>query len=438
MAINPNIALSGQPMNIQQAIMGGLQTGEAIRNMGIRDALLRQQQTQGQQQIQSNQQGIQSNANALQQTRGRYVNQLATSLLQLPIDQRAGAVARAIPAMEQLGIPRSETVGQDLSDQGLQQIAAATRPFASPQGQGQTAGMQDFQFYQNILRDPNASAEQKQAARIELGLDSRAGRSQLIETGVPGVYQTYDPNTETISAPFRRDEQGNKVVLSRQEQLEQGLADRTQQIKTEGEAEEEVKASLAQTLAEIETAKERNQALTGNQVARMEEAIQKGITASGSIVNVNRGLELLERVSTGGLVANATVVSDFLGTTSADVGELRRNLAQNVLDGLKNFTGAISEGERQFLERIETNLSQGTAVNTRELERMRSLYIREMKKAMKAAELSGDEYALDVIGSALREQGVDYGQGSSNNQGRSGGADSEPSIEDLVNQYGGN
>lgn len=122
MAINPNIALQGQPVNVQQALMGGLQQGEAIRNMGVRDALLRQQQQAGQQQLQQRQ------AQAAAQ-QGSVANQVFSQLSQVPLAERAGVLARMAPSLSQMGIDPRQI---DISDQGIQRGMQATQMFAPP------------------------------------------------------------------------------------------------------------------------------------------------------------------------------------------------------------------------------------------------------------------------------------------------------------------
>lgn len=126
MAINPNIALQGQPVNMQQAIMGGLETGERIRNMGIRDALLRQQQQAGQQQLQQGRTQA-----AMQQ--GALANQVFSQLSQVPLSERAGVLARMGPRLSQMGIDPRQI---DISDDGIQRGLQATQMFA-PQGGGE-------------------------------------------------------------------------------------------------------------------------------------------------------------------------------------------------------------------------------------------------------------------------------------------------------------
>lgn len=134
-----------------------------------------------------------------------------------------------------------------------------------------------------------------------------------------------------------------------------------------------------------------------DQVGRNSKMIEQGLSALESIPKIERGIELLKRVKTGGIQAASKAVTDFFGTTSGDVGELNRILAQNVLDGLQNFTGAISEGERNYLTSIETSLKNGTAVNERLLVRGLDTLRRKVERAKKAAQAEGDDFALSIF-----------------------------------------
>ena len=68
--------------------------------------------------------------------------------------------------------------------------------------------------------------------------------------------------------------------------------------------------------------------------------------------NLQSAIDLLEsgEVQTGGFPRRiARGLSDFMGTTPQNIGEFEVRLGQEVLARLEAFTGAISEGERQFL-----------------------------------------------------------------------------------------
>jgi hypothetical protein len=158
--------------------------------------------------------------------------------------------------------------------------------------------------------------------------------------------------------------------------------------------------------AEVETERNLNEILAdraaGNKIAeteatRIDDYISRGLNAVDRLPKVRRGIELLKKVKTGGIAAKEKVVTDFFGTTSGDVAELSNILAENVLAGLSAFSGAISEGEREFIREMETGIIQGTEFNTRQLSRMENMLSREVDRAIKAAESTGDQFALDML-----------------------------------------
>jgi len=68
--------------------------------------------------------------------------------------------------------------------------------------------------------------------------------------------------------------------------------------------------------------------------------------------NLQAAIDLLEsgEVQTGGFPRRiARGLTDFMGTTPQNIGEFETRLGEEVLARLEAFTGAISEGERQFL-----------------------------------------------------------------------------------------
>lgn len=138
-----------------------------------------------------------------------------------------------------------------------------------------------------------------------------------------------------------------------------------------------------------------------DKVTRENTFIDNAFAAAGEIQDINRAIDLIERVETSGFEAAKTAVTDFLGTTPGDVGELRRLLAQNVLDGLAAFTGAISEGERQFLSDISTSMSQGKEVNKRNLARLKRIATNSIKRGEKILERRGDTETLELFRDAL-------------------------------------
>jgi hypothetical protein len=83
-------------------------------------------------------------------------------------------------------------------------------------------------------------------------------------------------------------------------------------------------------------------------------------------------LALAEATPQGGPINNISKrLTDYLGETPKDVAELEYALADRVLSDLKNkFGGLISEGEREYLLKINPTVQRGAAANKALLERL--------------------------------------------------------------------
>lgn len=85
--------------------------------------------------------------------------------------------------------------------------------------------------------------------------------------------------------------------------------------------------------------------------------------------NVQRSLDLLPQIRTGGFsTAIVRSVQDFLGKEPADQAEFTLLAGKAVLDNLSRFEGAISEGERQYLERLFQSVQRSPEANLAILE----------------------------------------------------------------------
>jgi len=389
MAVRPDIALQAQGINPTAALAGGQQTAEDIKTAGIRQAMLNQQaantvlesgllkqrQETGELQIQEAQRQ-QSSAKSL------IMNQLFKQLKKTPIAQRAGVASAAIPSLQGFGIT-PEQIGQlDVSDEGLDQGIAATSVFTQQQ-QGSTAAQKDFQFFQSIIEDPNSTPEQIRAAKIGQGTEASAGRGQLRETGVPGVFQVFDSNNNTLSAPMKRNSSGNLIPLTREEQLAAGLAERVEETEVIGEAETQVAVEKQRRLDEIALDKELKATDMKDFKVRRKTFIDQGVGAKDSLPNINRMIELNDRVITGGATALTKAVTDFMGMTSADLGEFNRRSGELVLSTIRQLGANPTEGERAFLELIQPSVGQSSEVNAAILADLKRIAERQAARAKK-------------------------------------------------------
>jgi len=183
MAIDNRLSLAAQPTNLQAAITGGLSLGENLRNSGVRDAVLRQQEQVGAQ-------TIQQNKVVQQQQKAAFMNKLATGLKTVPIANRAAIISQQMGMMETMGFDRADILSQGLSDKDLDQVIAGTQASAAAPQQQPTAGMQEF----SAMTEGLSPEDIERAKRINVGLDPRAAQNapKLVDIGGSKYMQVGD------------------------------------------------------------------------------------------------------------------------------------------------------------------------------------------------------------------------------------------------------
>lgn len=135
---------------------------------------------------------------------------------------------------------------------------------------------------------------------------------------------------------------------------------------------------------------------------RRQESIDLALNAAEQIPTITRAIDLLGSVETGGGTAAIKRLSDFLGTTSEDVGELNALLGRTIVGQLRTtFGGNPTEGERAALASIESSLSQSGKVNRRLLENALKLAKSKVERGKRAARAAGDDASIEEIEAAL-------------------------------------
>lgn len=128
--------------------------------------------------------------------------------------------------------------------------------------------------------------------------------------------------------------------------------------------------------------------------------IERGTLAAESSAVLRRGLELLEKVETGGIDAVSLAAKKLFGVEGADEGELSRSLGKAILAQLRETFGAqFTEREGSRLERLEASFGKSVANNKRILQQTLKIVERTARRAIKSAERRGDtETANDIQG----------------------------------------
>jgi len=131
---------------------------------------------------------------------------------------------------------------------------------------------------------------------------------------------------------------------------------------------------------------------------RTQKTINAGVEAVQGIPILRRGLQLLERVETGGVDAVSLRAKQLFGIEGADEGELSANLGRAVLGQLREtFGAAFTEREGARLERMSAGFGKSLASNKRLLRQALVLIQGASDRGLKAAGRLGDESAIEQI-----------------------------------------
>ncbi len=170
-----------------------------------------------------------------------------------------------------------------------------------------------------------------------------------------------------------------------------------------------------------------------NKVKRQQNFIDSGIESADKFANVQRAIELLDSVGTGGFNNASLKAKQFFGIESADEAELSNRLGQAVLQQLKPIFGsAFSENEGKRLFEISQSYGKSTAGNRRLLKQIRAEIERSARRGSRAARSQGDTEAAKQIEEALKFRLSPTKETTLKNL-----ATQQPSqsIDDLVNKY---
>lgn len=122
--------------------------------------------------------------------------------------------------------------------------------------------------------------------------------------------------------------------------------------------------------------------------ARSNTIINAGFEAIEEIPRLEKVLAVVEdpKFTSGGLYNVLEEFQNFFGLGSADIGEFKEYTAKILTDKLDAFTGAISNAEREYLERNLANFKQSPEINERLLRNILEGFKKAKAKALVFAE----------------------------------------------------
>jgi hypothetical protein len=218
-------------------------------------------------------------------------------------------------------------------------------------GEGSTANMKDYMFFNEIVNNPNSSPDEVAAAQVRL---------------------------KTMAAP-----QGDVLTTLMNSRNGDTLA------------------SYLVNQSNLASAKTQG----GDDAARLGGFIDLGISAADSTINTKRTIDLLNSIKTGGFEAVALKAKNLLGIEGANEAELTNNLVKSVISQYREVFGAqFTEGEGKKLDRAEAAIGKSTAGNIRILNTVLDGQMRKVRRGKGAAKELGNDFALDEINRALNYQ----------------------------------
>jgi hypothetical protein len=149
----------------------------------------------------------------------------------------------------------------------------------------------------------------------------------------------------------------------------------------------------------VQTGKKETVKVGAKSIAQRNQGyIDSGVEAADSMSGIGDAIALLDLVKTGGYEAAALRAKQTLGIESADEGELANALGLAVLSQLKPIFGsAFTSEEGARLERLSAGFGKSPEANKRILKKQLKIAERSARRAIKAAQESGDTFTENEI-----------------------------------------
>lgn len=352
MAIDASIPLGGRPLSIADAANQGLAFGQ---NMQQQRALTQKTQMDAQEQEQANE--IKA---------ARLMHDTSVQLKSLPIEQRAAVAQQALPVLAKLGVDTSKIDTSNLTDDVLDQSINALKPFT-------------------------VNMDQRIASASPTGSESIVDRNGTAYSQI----KVFDPKTQKISL-IETALGPTSSLTNRMGQTAETAAEQAIRLKREQEAiaansalnvaagQANIKLGTEQAMTPILAQQEASKKIGSGTATTSLDVIDLGEKAAPIIPRVERGIELLGKVDTGGFDAQMKAIADYTGADTADASELQSIFSEQLLSQMQSMKGlgAMSEGDRKAIESGIASWGKSAAGNKRILQNYLSVLKRQKNNAL--------------------------------------------------------
>ena len=271
---------------------------------------------------------------------------------------------------------------------------------------------------QKLASDPNMSNEQRQAWGAFTQLSREKQDSILkdriaLETSVASGDGDFAQGTGTISIDPVTGEQSVITPVTNKHTgdvtLKKNVIPGKVASRQGGETPAQKSARLVKEARDTKEAVDKAALLSIEELAsketrgaeeekRLHTFIAEGLQAVDGLRTLDRSIELLETIKTGGFSGAAIRFKNFLGVEGADEGQLSSNMGKAVLSQLRRTFGAqFTEREGARLERIEAGIGKNSGTNAVLLSELRHIVLEEGRRALRAAIKTGDSFTANEL-----------------------------------------
>lgn len=353
MALDPNIPLSVQ----SGGIVGAAQQGYAF-GQGIQD----QKAQRAEKERETARQGA------------KLAYDLAMQLKSAPVDQRIGIVRKAIPSLQPYGISESDIDDDgEINDADLDQLISSLQPFANDPNQ-QTASSRPVGNETIVDRNGTAYAQ----TRV---FDPRTNKVSLLETALGPTSSIANRMGQTAEDEYTR-----ALRLKREQEA---IAAQNALMVASGQAN--IKLGTEGQMIPILERQEESKKLGAGMAASTLDIIDLGEKAAPIVPRIERGIELLNKVDTGGFDAQMKAIADYTGADTADASELQSIFSEQLLSQMQSMKGlgAMSEGDRKAIESGIASWGKSAEGNKRILKNYLSVLKRQKNNALQEIDRQG-------------------------------------------------
>ena len=359
MAIDASIPLQGRQPSIADAANQGLMFGQQMQQQ---KALTQKTQMDAQEQEQANE--IKA---------ARLMHDTSVQLKSLPLEQRSAVAQQAIPVLAKLGVDVSKIDTSNLTDDVLDQSINALKPFTVNLDQGMASSRP---VGNETIVDRNGTAYAQ--TRV---FDPRTNKVSLLETALGPTSSIANRMGQTAEDEYTR-----ALRLKREQEA---IAAQNALMVASGQAN--IKLGTEGQMIPILERQEESKKLGAGMAASTLDIIDLGEKAAPIVPRIERGIELLNKVDTGGFDAQMKAIADYTGADTADASELESIFSEQLLSQMQSMKGlgAMSEGDRKAIESGIASWGKSAEGNKRILKNYLSVLKRQKNNALQEIDRQG-------------------------------------------------